>query len=240
MPAYSSAFVNTENSWRPTLPSLPDLSGIASAGAAVGGAIVGGVTAAGEAVKAGVEGAQRGAHLAQASFRDFQIGLPVALDRIGRAGSAIGESLKATPTSTRSEFIQTSQTFGVEEALTILFTGKAEGESENFRRRRDELEPVIPMTQEQQDVAVGVGIIVVGVAIAAVAIPLVGVAVVTAPIWGPVAIIAIILGAPLALSILANFMEPEEMWAWLKKGFDREGKRLVEAGGGGIGPGFSG
>lgn len=239
MPSYSYAAASgAPSNWE--LPQLPDFSGVASAGAAVGGAIVGAVQAGGEAVRTGVEAAQRGAHLTQESFRDFQRGLPIALDRLSRAGSAIGQSVQATPTSLESEFVATSRTFGVEEALTILFTGEAEGESEDFKRRRDEIEPAIPMSKEDQDLVVAVGTVVVAVAITALAAPVVVAAVVTAPIWGPIAIIAIILGAPLALSILANFMEPEEMWAWLKKGFDREGKRLVEAGGGGIGPGFSG
>ena len=229
MPAYTSAFVNTENSWRPSLPSLPDLSRVTEAGAAIGGAIVGGVTVAGEAVRTGVEAAQRGAHLAQQSVRDFSAGLPIAIDRINRAGGAIGESVQATQTALAggreptSEFVATSQTFGVQEALQILATGSAPGEDTSFRRRRDELEPLLtnPLDEKQTDIAVGIAVVVVAAVITAAAIPVGVAAVATAPIWVPIAIVVMLLGGGLGLAYMDFAFGEQKKWDVLGDFIDR-------------------
>lgn len=170
MPAYTSMFVSPEKWERPDWAS-----DIGDSLKNIGEGISRGVSAVGEgAVQAGEAIGQ--------SFQDFQAGLPEAGRRIKAAGNAIGQSSEAVHTSLAagtdgSEFVATSQTFGVEEAITILLTGGATGEAENFRRRRDEIEPLIDieLTEDQQVIAGAIAVVVIGaiiIATAPVSLPL--------------------------------------------------------------------
>ncbi len=157
MPAYSSMFADPSKWERPEWAS-----DIGDSLKSIGEGIATGVETAGEAIGQ--------------SFRDFQAGLPEAGRRIKAAGNAIGQSAEATHTAIAagtdgSEFVGTSQTLGVEEALTIILTGEAPGEAENFRQRRDEIEPLIDieLTEDQKVIAGAVAVVVIGAIIIATA-----------------------------------------------------------------------
>lgn len=121
------------------------------------------------------EGARSAGETITQSLSDFKAGLPEAQRRIGAAGHAIAESAEALQTvfseGLDSEFVGSSQTVGIEEAITIILTGDAPGQDENFRRRRDEIEPLIDveLTEEQQVIAGAIAVVVIGAVIIATA-----------------------------------------------------------------------
>ncbi len=182
MPAYTSMFVTPDQSQdRGWISDLGD--SLRSGGAAIGGAIVGGITAGGEGLRTVVEAAPGAAQAVQDSVADFFAGLPEAGRRIGAAGHAISESFENTRVALSggpgdmSEFVATSSTFGVEEAINILLTGSDPDEVTDFAERRDELEPLfdIELTEDQQVIAGAIAVVVIGaiiIATAPVSLPL--------------------------------------------------------------------
>ncbi len=218
MPSYASSFV--KGGWKPDLPeisiSIPDLGSVIEVGAdvakSVGGAVAGAATE---------------------SFGKFQSGLPVALDRIGRAGHAISESVGlvgAQLQGKNTESVAASQFFGIPEALNILVSGEQHigaGEglfggaggflgagAEEIKISRDDLPPPLgfDIPDEHADIIVGTLAVGVAAAVTWAAAPAVGVGLAAVGIVGPV---ILVVGAAYLIAI--KVWGRDAVHDWLEK-----------------------
>ncbi len=231
MPSYASSFV--KGGWKPDLPeisiSIPDLGNVIELGAEVAGQVAGAVSGA-----------------VTDSFGEFQRGLPVAIDRIGRAGHAITESVGLVGAQLQGKNTKTvagSQLFGIPEALNILTTGEqhigpgeglaggtggflGEGAKE-IRVSREDLPPPLgfDIPDEHADILVGALAVGVAAAVTWAAAPAVGVGLAAVGIVGPV---LLVVGA--AYLIAVKVWGPDAVHKWLEDR-KKEMQRFFEGGG---------